>query len=1018
MVTLSCNKCKSCATSANIAINHKANTNFQNDLQQYIMPTSSSSGRFVYDEIGNLIYDMTNPKILNKINWNLYGKVASIEMNVTSTPATVSDKFLNFNYDPLGNRFSKINTTFPVSTAGAATKVNIGEYYIRDASGNVLAIYKHRQDFKYIDISATIFAAIKPKPYFGTVLKSLMDKYAEDLVPIAAKLIQGNYTAIENLIDKPNSYYVNNNQSYRQAVVNANIDFTEQLLASTNSNDLTLLNKNIFDSYHPQFFDNLNNMDNMEILEKYIDYLVDPNDAKEFNVILNLFEPQPEPINDFKEFKNKFIDYVILDRNNVTNAMDNLYNTNITFYKVIVMRLLQQHDYLYASNFSANFTNLNELIKSWIVTQDDPYVATYINANPVLFTVNNSLITDEDKLLTVLQKVGAAAYDALKVDNTIFEKNGDVLDNDNAAYNPMYLVNLVNAIDPFGADVLPMANVLKADKFCLAEHHMYGSSRLGIKNYWPNHYAFNWDESLGVIENSTALKEMELDSRVPWYSYKTQTLTANNKLNPYTNPNNIPTFTESIIGQKQYELTNHLGNEMTVILDKVVNKPSNVLATLPTTAVKRAALQSAYDYYPFGMLMPQRFVQDATIQCIPVTKTVYTPVYFTAIDVANVVGSIANGTIVPFVGTTITPVSLNNNDAALFSAAPQVTLQGNTHPEPAAATIGFTISDNTVATVANTAYECQLDIIGDESAVTLSLEQQDAQGNTVIIGKTTFINATAITLKATSISTNPISIKLSLNNMGSTNVTLSAYKLIRTDLVASNKLITICSSDADFNEDYRYGFNGQEKDNEIKGDGNSLDPLASKYPSLSPYCAMENNPINYVDMDGREPTKAAYARAAATLGVPIEVIRAVAITETQGSAFYPGMKPKVLFERHYFHRFTDGAYDGSNPGISNAKKGGWGLQSAQEGRLNEAVALDEEAAYKSASYGAFQLMGDKFTKCGYSSAKDFASAMMTGGEDEHLEAFVSYIKSDQRLMKALENKDWAKFAKFYNGSDY
>ncbi len=68
--------------------------------------------------------------------------------------------------------------------------------------------------------------------------------------------------------------------------------------------------------------------------------------------------------------------------------------------------------------------------------------------------------------------------------------------------------------------------------------------------------------------------------------------------------------------------------------------------------------------------------------------------------------------------------------------------------------------------------------------------------------------------------------------------------------------------------EYRYGFNGMEKDDEIKGEGNSYDfgariydprvgrwlvrdPLASKYPSVSPYNSFSNNPIINVDPDGR-----------------------------------------------------------------------------------------------------------------------------------------------------------------------
>lgn len=63
---------------------------------------------------------------------------------------------------------------------------------------------------------------------------------------------------------------------------------------------------------------------------------------------------------------------------------------------------------------------------------------------------------------------------------------------------------------------------------------------------------------------------------------------------------------------------------------------------------------------------------------------------------------------------------------------------------------------------------------------------------------------------------------------------------------------------------YRYGFNGQEKDDEVKGSGNSyttlyrqndprlgrwlsIDPRAAQMPWQSPYNSMDNNPILYND---------------------------------------------------------------------------------------------------------------------------------------------------------------------------
>ena len=68
---------------------------------------------------------------------------------------------------------------------------------------------------------------------------------------------------------------------------------------------------------------------------------------------------------------------------------------------------------------------------------------------------------------------------------------------------------------------------------------------------------------------------------------------------------------------------------------------------------------------------------------------------------------------------------------------------------------------------------------------------------------------------------------------------------------------------------YRYGFQGQERDDEVKGEGNSynykyrmhdprlgrffaVDPLATKYPHNSPYAFSENRVLDGVELEGLE----------------------------------------------------------------------------------------------------------------------------------------------------------------------
>jgi RHS repeat-associated protein len=71
-------------------------------------------------------------------------------------------------------------------------------------------------------------------------------------------------------------------------------------------------------------------------------------------------------------------------------------------------------------------------------------------------------------------------------------------------------------------------------------------------------------------------------------------------------------------------------------------------------------------------------------------------------------------------------------------------------------------------------------------------------------------------------------------------------------------------------EGYRYGFQNQKKDDEVKGEGNSVnykyrmhdprvgrffavDPLASKYPYYSPYSFSGNRVVDKIEYNGKEP---------------------------------------------------------------------------------------------------------------------------------------------------------------------
>ncbi len=167
-------------------------------------------------------------------------------------------------------------------------------------------------------------------------------------------------------------------------------------------------------------------------------------------------------------------------------------------------------------------------------------------------------------------------------------------------------------------------------------------------------------------------------------------------------------------------------------------------------------------------------------------------------------------------------------------------------------------------------------------------------------------------------------------------------------------------------------------------------------------------------------TEKAYKKASELIGCEVAVIKAIAKVESNGDGFNPDGTPKTLFEGHWFHKFTNGVYSGIWK-YRSISYSGWtriwyGKQNAEKKRLELACSLDREAGLKSASWGAFQIMGFNYELCGFRTVQEFVNAMYKN-EDEHLLAFVNYIKS-RNLGKYLKEKNFDLFAYYYNGKGY
>lgn len=170
-------------------------------------------------------------------------------------------------------------------------------------------------------------------------------------------------------------------------------------------------------------------------------------------------------------------------------------------------------------------------------------------------------------------------------------------------------------------------------------------------------------------------------------------------------------------------------------------------------------------------------------------------------------------------------------------------------------------------------------------------------------------------------------------------------------------------------------------------------------------------------------TDADFARAAKELNCEVAAIRAVAEVEAAGAGFLPDGRPTILYEAHVFHKESGGKHarslDRKAKPLSSPSwnKSLYGMPGAhQHNRYEDARALNADAANKACSWGTFQILGQNYKACGYDSSQAFVDAMW-GGADAHLDAFVKFIKAN-KLDGALRAKNWASFARGYNGPSY
>lgn len=177
--------------------------------------------------------------------------------------------------------------------------------------------------------------------------------------------------------------------------------------------------------------------------------------------------------------------------------------------------------------------------------------------------------------------------------------------------------------------------------------------------------------------------------------------------------------------------------------------------------------------------------------------------------------------------------------------------------------------------------------------------------------------------------------------------------------------------------------------------------------------------------DSKKLTDDDFRLAARLLDVEVAALKAVKEVESgRYGGFLPSGQPVILFEGHIFwsqlkkrgidpEKYKTGNEDILYPTWNKLH---YKSVEAEYERLGKARRIHREAADASASWGMFQIMGFNHVACGEKSVSGFVD-MMCKSELHQLLLSARFIRSGG-MLPALQQKDWAEFAKRYNGPAY
>lgn len=116
------------------------------------------------------------------------------------------------------------------------------------------------------------------------------------------------------------------------------------------------------------------------------------------------------------------------------------------------------------------------------------------------------------------------------------------------------------------------------------------------------------------------------------------------------------------------------------------------------------------------------------------------------------------------------------------------------------------------------------------------------------------------------------------------------------------------------------------------------------------------------------------------------------------------------WEGHKYRKFLSDAFSILHTTGAESQQKEWEAFYVASGIDNGTV----DAAITSTSFGMGQIMGFHWERLGYKSPGSMLAAQFQVASQ--IQDFLKFIRTDPKLLAAVEQKDWATFARIYNGS--